>query len=146
MAGNDSEHQIRDIVAARSSAVRLGDIDAMMADVADDVVTFDVVDPLRRTGTDTARQRASEWLASYDGPIHWEDRDLAISVDGGVAFCHCLSRVQGRLKTGVLVDMYFRKTLGFRQIDGRWLVVHDHGSVPFDPVTGKASLGLKPDR
>ena len=57
---------------------------------------------------------------------------------------HGLSRVTGMLKSGQDVDMWFRMTLGFRRIVGRWLVVHDYGSDPFDPENGKASLGLKP--
>ena len=40
--------------------------------------------------------------------------------------------------------MWFRTTLGFRRIAGRWLIVHDHGSAPFNPESGKASLGLEP--
>jgi len=116
----------------------------LIAAVADDVVTFDVVDPLRSTGKAATRQRAVEWVASYDGPIAWDDRDVQVAVDGNVGFSHGLSHVTGTLKTGSDVDMWFRTTLGFRRIGGRWLIVHDHGSDPFDPASGKASLGLKP--
>jgi ketosteroid isomerase-like protein len=68
---------IRQIIEARAQAVRAGDVDAMVVNVADDVVMFDVIDPLRREG------RASR-----------------IAVDGDVAFGHALSRVTGKLKTG----------------------------------------------
>ncbi len=61
-----------------------------------------------------------------------------------VAFGHSLSHVTGKLKKGTEVDMWFRSTLGFHKRDGRWLIVHDHGSDPFNPESGKASLGLKP--
>ena len=40
--------------------------------------------------------------------------------------------------------MWVRATLGCRRLDGRWLVVHDHESVPVDPGTGAALLGLAP--
>jgi ketosteroid isomerase-like protein len=40
--------------------------------------------------------------------------------------------------------MWFRTTLGFRRTVGRWLITHEHGSVPFNPKSGKASLSLKP--
>ncbi len=132
------------IIDARAKAVRKGDVDAMMADVADDVVNYDVVDPLRRVGAAATRERAAAWVASYDGPINWESRDVQVTADDDVAFSHCLSRVTGTLKTGTGVDMWFRTTLGFRRVGGRWLIVHDHGSVPFNPESGKASLGLKP--
>lgn len=52
----------------------------MMADVADDVV-----DPLRREGMAAARARAAEWVATYDGPISRENRDVHVAADGDVA-------------------------------------------------------------
>jgi uncharacterized protein (TIGR02246 family) len=140
----NSDAAIRQIIDARTKAINAGDVDAMGADVADDIVTFDVVKPLRSLGKAALRKRATEWLANYDGRPRWENRDVTIVADGDVAFSHALSHVTGTLKTGTAVDMWFRTTLGFRRISGRWLIVHDHGSDPFDPETGKASLDLKP--
>jgi ketosteroid isomerase-like protein len=40
--------------------------------------------------------------------------------------------------------MWLRSTVCYRKIDGRWLVTHQHSSVPFDGETGKASLQLEP--
>jgi ketosteroid isomerase-like protein len=136
--------EISPVIEAHAAAVKRGDVDAMMADIAEDVVMFDVVDPLRRIGRATARDRAVEWLAAYDGPITWENRDISIVADEEVGFASMLSRVRGTLKTGERVDMWFRKTLGLQRRGGRWLITHDHGSVPFNPDSGQASLALKP--
>jgi ketosteroid isomerase-like protein len=70
--------EISPVIEAHAAAVKRGDVDAMMADIAEDVVMFDVVDPLRRIGRATARDRAVEWLAAYDGSITWENRDISI--------------------------------------------------------------------
>jgi ketosteroid isomerase-like protein len=40
--------------------------------------------------------------------------------------------------------MYWRATLCLRKIDGEWLVVHTHTSVPFDMQTGEAQIDLEP--
>ena len=144
MKSSNSEASVRAIIEARATAVGAGDLDALVADLAEDVVSCDVVDPLRRTGKASSRRRAAEWLAAYGGPVSWENRDVHITTDGDVAFSHALSRVTGKLKTGTEIDMWFRTTLGFRRIGGRWLITHEHGSVPFDPQSGKASLNLKP--
>lgn len=136
--------QILAIIEARSKAVRAGDVYAMMADLADDIVTFDVVSPLRRDGKAASRERAEAWIASYDGSIGWENCDVAVTADGDVAFSHSLSHVMGILKTGAAIDMWFRTTLGFRRTGDHWLIVHEHSSSPFDPANGQASLGLKP--
>jgi ketosteroid isomerase-like protein len=144
MTNQNSEASIRAIIEARANAVHAGAVDTMVADLADDVVSYDVVEPLRRTGQASSRTRAAEWLAGYNGPVSWENRDVQITSDGDVAFSHSLSRVTGKLKTGAEIDMWFRTTLGFRRIGGRWMITHEHGSVPFDPTSGKASLVLKP--
>jgi len=135
---------IRRVVDAQASAVRRGDLDAMVADVAEDIVSFDIVDPLRRRGRGSVRERAVAWVASFDGPIRWDNQDIVVAVSGDVAFASMLSRVAGTLKNGTRIDMFFRKTLGFERRDGRWVITHDHGSVPFNPETGQASLGLQP--
>ncbi|MBC7988725.1 MAG: nuclear transport factor 2 family protein [Luteimonas sp.] len=143
-SGNESETAIRRIIDARGKAVDSGDVDAMVADTADDLVTFDVVEPLRSQGKSAARKRAETWVASFASPIQWESRDVVVTTDGDVGFSHALSHVMGTQKTGATVDMWFRTTLGFRRIGNRWLVVHEHSSSPFDPKSGEASLGLKP--
>lgn len=140
----EAETEIRRIIEARAAAVNNGDIDAMMKDSADDLVTFDVVDPLRRSGKSAARERANEWVNSYAGPISWNDQDVKVVSGADVAFCFMLSRVRGTLKTGADIDMWFRTTLGLERRNGCWLMTHDHGSVPFNPDSGKASLGLQP--
>jgi ketosteroid isomerase-like protein len=40
--------------------------------------------------------------------------------------------------------MWVRATLCLRRIDDKWMIAHEHQSVPFDVETGKASLDLKP--
>ena len=40
--------------------------------------------------------------------------------------------------------MWWRATAGYRRTDGKWIVTHQHASVPFDVASGKASLDLKP--
>jgi ketosteroid isomerase-like protein len=144
MTNAKSEASIRTLIEDRAEGVRTGDVDRMMADVADDIVTFDVVEPLCRQGRPSARERAAEWVASYEGSIGWECTDVHVTADGDVAFSQALNRVSGKLKSGAEIDMWFRTTLGLRRISGRWLIVHEHSSAPFDPKTGQASLGLKP--
>ena len=43
------------------------------------------------------------------------------------------------------VDLWFRETLGFRKIDGKWTITHEHSSVPFYmDGSFKAAIDLKP--
>ena len=138
------EAEIRKLIEERADAVRARDIAALMSHVAPDVVSFDVVNPLQYRGADAVRERAEEWFSSFQGQIGHEVRDLNISAGDEVAHCYSLSRVSGTTKDGMEIDMWLRTTVCLRKIEGRWLITHQHSSVPFDVKSGKASLDLKP--
>lgn len=69
---------------------------------------------------------------------------MRIISSGDVGFIHALERFTGKLKNGQPSDLWLRATSGVRKINGKWLIVHDHVSVPVDFETGKAALELKP--
>lgn len=139
-----NEAQIRKLMDARVEAVRTKDVNASMSNLAPDIVSFDVVNPLQKIGLDTTRKRAQDWFSSFQGPIGYENRDLSITTGDDVAFCHSLNRVNGTKTDGEKIEMWWRATVCFRKIDGKWMVTHEHNSVPFDVENGKASLDLKP--
>ena len=65
--------------------------------------------------------------------------------DGCMArFAFGLHHVTGETTDGRTVEMFTRGTWCWRKIDGKWRVIHQHMSAPFDPRTGKAALLLKP--
>lgn len=138
------EEIIVGIIASRADAVAMGDAAGIVTHLAQDVKIFDVVMPLQRKGKQAAHDRAAEWLASYDGSPRWENLEVRVFAAAPIAFAHMISHVTGAMKNGKAVDMWFRTTLGFEQRAGIWLIVHDHGSDPFDPATGEAKTGLRP--
>jgi uncharacterized protein (TIGR02246 family) len=138
------ESSIRQIIDERVRAIHEKDSDTLLSRHAPDVLSFDVLNPLRHSGADQIRGRAQKWLSSYQGPIGYEVRDLRVVAGDTVAFCHYLYRVSGTLKDGGEVDMWVRATVCLSKLDGEWAIVHEHQSVPFDVETGKASLDLKP--
>jgi ketosteroid isomerase-like protein len=140
----DDEAQIRTIIEGRVEAVRDKDISALLSDHAPDVLAFDVINPLQYSGLDKVRERAEKWLSAYQSSIGYEIRDLSIEASDEVAFCSYLYRVSGTLTSGDKINMWVRATVCLRKIDGKWMIVHEHQSVPFDVETGKASLDIKP--
>jgi len=138
------EAQIHKLIEDRVEAVRDKDLARAMASVGPEILSFDVVNPLRYSGSEALRQRAQAWFSSYQGPIGFEVRDLSITAGHDVAFSYSLNRVVGTLTDGTRIDMWWRSTVGYRKVDGRWLTTHEHNSVPFNPENGKASLDLKP--
>jgi uncharacterized protein (TIGR02246 family) len=138
------EAAIRTVIDAITKAVRAKDVEAMLAQCAPDIVTFDMVPPLKHQGSQAIRGLWARTLAAFDPPLEYEVHDLDISVDGDIAFARCLNRFGGTKKDGRRVLNSLRSTFGLRKIDGQWKVVHEHVSVPFDMETGKAMLDLKP--
>jgi ketosteroid isomerase-like protein len=131
----------------QAAAVCNRDIAAATANYASEVVIFDVVGPLRHpSGNSSVRKRLEDWFATFDGgPILFEITDRVIRTEDHLGFTYSLNHVHVGLWNGAILDMYWRETLTWQKINTRWQIVHAHSSVPFDPSTGMASTGLKPD-
>lgn len=141
---SDSEDQIRALIEDRVRAVCVKDINGAMSGIAPDILSFDVINPLQYAGSDALRKRLESWFSSFQGQIGRETCELNITAGDDVAFSHSLNRVIATAADGKKIDMYWRATSCYRKIDGKWMVTHEHNSVPFDPESGKASLDLKP--
>ena len=135
---------VRKLIEDRYQAIRAKDADAAMAPVANSVVMFDVVDPLRHTSAKDVRRREREWFDGFDGPVRVELKDLVVSADGDTAFAYSVNRYSGDFKTGGSTDMWVRHTSCYRLKEQGWRLVHEHLSVPFDPQTGMWSLDAQP--
>jgi ketosteroid isomerase-like protein len=125
-------------------SVRSKNIEGVMSLCAQEVVSFDIVPPLRIVGADAYRKRWEELFSSFPGPIGYEIADLSITVGDDVAFTHSFNRLSGTLTTGQQIGNWLRSTACFRKINGTWLLVHTQVSVPVDLATGRAVLSLKP--
>jgi uncharacterized protein (TIGR02246 family) len=141
------ETEIRQLVADQEAAMRNADADALVARYAPEAVVFDLAPPLRKSGADVHDAgRLRKWFAGFDNRVHFEVRDLDVTVDGDVAFCHSLNRMAatGQNAPGSF-ELWFRSTVCYRRIDGRWLVSHEHTSTPFEMDGSlRASVDLKP--
>jgi uncharacterized protein (TIGR02246 family) len=140
----DSEAELRAVVDERVAAVAAKDPAPLAARQHPDIVTFNVLPPLHARGSEAVEEATRGWFDGYSSDIGYEVHDLHVTVDGDVGFCSFLYHVTGTLKTGDGVDMWVRATLGCRRFDGRWLIVHDHESVPFDAASGQALTALTP--
>jgi ketosteroid isomerase-like protein len=137
------EAEIRRVVNAWAGAIRAKDADGVVSHTSPKSVGFFLAPPLQAHGH--LKENLNEWFKTFQGPIGLEIRDLKISVGGDVAFCHSLNRISGRRTNGEETDIWVRETLGLRKIDGRWLITHEHESVPFYmDGSNRAAVDLKP--
>jgi ketosteroid isomerase-like protein len=136
----NDEAAIRQLIDQGVGAIRRKDLDGVMALYSPAIVSFDIEPPLQYVHTKHWKQT----FDAYEGRLDYEIRELSVTVGDDVAFSHSLNRVSGTIKNGHQTNFWLRWTACFRKIDGRWLITHDHVSVPIDFETGKASLDLEP--
>lgn len=104
------------------------DADTIIACYVPNAVIFDLAPPLGRHGM--KRDSVVAWLASWEGPIRLEARDVDIMIEGDLAFVSALNRMHGR-QGGEEQGLWYRTTMCLRKASGQWRIVCDHSSVPF---------------
>ena len=139
-----TESEVRTLYDSQFDAIRTKDLDRLMAVYSPDIVYFDVVPPLQYAGSAALRGRFSEWFDGYQGPIGMEMRHLNISTSGEIAVAHWLSRASGTLTNGREVGSWVRATSCCQRSNHRWLITHEHISLPVDVATGRAVTDLLP--
>ena len=138
------EADIRRRIDTLLAALHAMDLEGVMALYAPDIVSFDIVPPLRHMGAEAKRKNWVDAFATYQRPLGYEIRDLTITVGDDVAFGHSLNRISGTLQNGYRSEFWLRWTACFRKIDGTWLIAHDQVLVPVDFESGRALLDLAP--
>jgi uncharacterized protein (TIGR02246 family) len=127
----NDEAWVREVIADWAAAIRAKDLDRVIAHYAADVVSFDLAPPLQYVGREAVRKSLTGWFPTFRGPIGYDLHGLSITAGGGVAFCRSLNRISGRRTNGEETDVWVRATIGLRKVDRRWLIMHEHSSVPF---------------
>jgi ketosteroid isomerase-like protein len=142
MASTQSE--LRTLLDSRSEAIRIKDIDRLMSLYSPDIVYFDLVPPLKYAGSATLRDRFSAWFDGWKDSIGQEIRDLNILASGDIAAAYMLIRASGTRKNGHEVGYWVRATNCFQRLNHKWLITHEHISLPVDFESGGAAMDLLP--
>ena len=118
----DDETAIRTLIEDWASAVRDKDMERILAHHGDDMLMYDVPEPLFSRGM--AEYRATWDLFFRDstgGPRSFDVRDIAVTAGDRVAFATAIIDI---------FDTSLRLTVGLRKHADQWLIVHEHHSYP----------------
>jgi len=142
----DTAADIRALEDRFVPAFKAKDVDAIMKVYAPDqtLVVFDVVPPRQYVGAAAYRKDWQTFFGSFDGPMTVELTDLDVAADRNLAYSHSIQHVAGTDKQGKKLDLTVRVTDVYKKAHGRWLIVHEHVSVPVDLDTGKPDLTSRP--
>jgi uncharacterized protein (TIGR02246 family) len=133
LMASDAEQAIRDALDAWQRAVLDADLDRTMSFYAPDVVAYDAVDKLRFEGRDAYR---GAWEKGFScvpegGRMIFELGPVTVAAGEGVGFTHGLVRCGMADADGAEQSGWMRYTGCWRREGDRWLIAHEHFSVPF---------------
>jgi len=124
--------QIRDVILARADRLSAGDVVGMQEHNAPSVVAYTLAPPLVSDPDGHDPKPTEAWLQGFEAPPQRTITELEITADGDVAFATSLDSMTATPRGATEpFTLWYRVTVGLRRIDGRWLVTHEHNSVPF---------------
>lgn len=140
-----AERQVRALIDDWASAVRAKDVSRVLSLYAAEIVSFDLAPPLQYVGAEALRRNLEEWFPTFQGPVGYEILRLGVTAGDNVAFCRSLNRISGTRTDGEETDVWVRATVCCRKISDKWVIAHEHASVPFYmDGSYRAAVNLKP--
>ena len=140
------EQQILDQMAKWRSALERKDVDAMMENYHSNALLFDACPPYKTTGVEGIKKVWQNCLPYFPDEFKSEHRDIQVFVDGDVAFAHGVHHFVPQPPEHPCGQTWMRVSIGFRRFEGCWKVVHEHCSIPFNPMNNQAWYITDPDR
>ncbi len=127
---SEDEAAIRNVVESWTAAVRRRDFDGILKNHSSDIVMFDVPPPIQSKGIDAYRKTWDLFFSWSSEPVPFDFTEMSITAGRDVAFVVATMRCAEPGPNGEQKSLDFRLTIGLRKIDGRWIITHEHHSVP----------------
>jgi uncharacterized protein (TIGR02246 family) len=125
------EKDIRSLIERWAKAVHAGDMNAVLADHAKDIVMFDVPPPNDGVrGIEAYRESWPPFFEFQKRGAVFDIVSLEITAGNEVAFAHALLRCGTEDELRKDPQNRLRLTIGLRKEEGRWIVSHEHHSFP----------------
>ena len=124
------EAEIRALIERWSSAVRDEDRAGIRRDHDVDILMFDVPPPFMSRGIENYMATWEMFLSSVEKPVTFNFTGVEVTAGSDVAFATAVGHCVNIDKAGQREPLDFRLTMGLRKKDGRWIVTHEHHSLP----------------
>jgi ketosteroid isomerase-like protein len=116
--------RVQRMIERWAHTIETGDRSGILADHADDLLMFDFPSVVR--GIAAYDKTWDFFFANPKGAITFKPRDIQLRQATAVAFASCQIHCDGT-SAGPL-DL--RLTVGLEKRNGRWIITHEHHSVP----------------
>ena len=140
-----NEQEIHALLDRMIVAVNAKDAESVMKAYVsgDELFVFDMGFPRHRVGSEACKQDWQDFFNVASG-LKEEVEELSITAVGKVAYSHSIMHTSWTKKDGSSRELMASVTDVYRKIDGKWLIVQEHWSVPVNSATGQAEYLLKP--
>jgi ketosteroid isomerase-like protein len=147
-AASDDDAQINALYRQFTTAFRHKDVNAIMSVyvAGPNLFVFDVGTPREHVGSDSYRADWENLFANLKGSSipSFGISEMGITISGDVAYSHSIQHFSGTMPNGQSLALTVRVTDVLRKINGKWLIVMEHVSVPINFNTMKPDLTSKP--
>jgi ketosteroid isomerase-like protein len=146
LAANPDKAAIQSLEATFNEGLNSRDVDKIMSVYArgKQLFVFDVVPPREYSSWEAYKKDWEELLAALPGPVKNTISEQTIHVVGSLAYGHNIQTGEFTRKDGTKMAIVARTTDVYRKMNGKWLIVEEHNSVPVDLETMKPDLLSKP--
>jgi uncharacterized protein (TIGR02246 family) len=127
---SDNEVEIRHLIERWSKAVCAEDRAEIRKDHDENILMFDVPPPFQSRGIDKYMQTWELFLSTVEKPVTFHFTDIEITAGADVAFATAIGHCINIDNSGKREPLDFRLTMGLRKKDGRWVITHEHHSLP----------------
>jgi uncharacterized protein (TIGR02246 family) len=134
---SEHEAEIRRMIKAWSNALEAKNLDGLVADYVDDAVLYDAIPPYKTVGRDAIREVWANCLPYFPAEFKSEHRDIVVHVAGDTAIAFGLHHFIPTPADDPCGQTWMRVTVGYRRINNKWKVIHEHISVPFNPMNSQ---------
>ncbi len=90
---------------------------------------YDVPEPFQSKGIDAYRDT---WDTFFSGtkPGIFDIQDLTVFAGDDTAFCFGAMKCFAKTAAEDYTELDFRLTVGLQKVGGKWMIVHEHHSIP----------------
>jgi uncharacterized protein (TIGR02246 family) len=122
----DDERAVREVHRRWAEDTAAGDLDALTAPIADDVVSYEHGGAMAYVGIDEVREVCRAGLEASPDPVRWEIPDLRVVASGDLAVSWGIDE----LAPGDGETVRSRGTRVFHRTEQGWRMIHQHLSFP----------------
>jgi len=139
-AASVDEEQIKKLVQTEMEGAATHDIDKVMSVYwhSKDFVLYDAV-PGEFNGWDALKADYEDYFKTFPGKPDASFADLHVGTSGDLGYAFSIQTWKFKKASGEVVTSVQRVTNIYRRIDGQWLCIHEHASIPVNMLAESKS-------